>query len=420
MRTHDEQALLAAVINGANPYDAQRITSESFYDPRDGRVWAAMIELSGQGIRPDPASIATRQGKNADHEYLDSLIDRDVNPANIAYHAEKVAETASRRKLTDIAYQIHAAAETNENYDEVIETARAALDDAVMIRQGSRSLAEIYPDLVKSMREGKQKGYSTPWPDLDRLIVGFQPGRLYTLAARPGVGKTIAAQDIATHMSRAHRKRVYFSTLEMSDEELGLRFLSTSTGIDSKKLQTGELSSQEWQKIDNAGHSGFVDIAVDVSATSSQTIETIRSGARDTARKGDLGMIVVDYLQLMEGAGKDRNRAEVVSEFSRGLKNMASEFEVPVLALSQLNREAADNAPTLAHLRESGSIEQDSDAVIMLHEDRKINNGIVTMMVLKARNGSLGEFELTKYGHYSSLRDTSQSSPYQPYDNGGF
>lgn len=414
MRTQAEAAVLAAVLNGANPTDA-RITHGSFYDPRDGQVWTAMLELTGEGIRPDPASIAARIGGNVDLDHLRNLVDRDVNPDSLQLHAREVGAKASRRTLTDIAYRIHAAAESDEPYDRIIEKARAALDNAVLARQDARTLAEIYPGLVQSLREGKKSGLSTPWPDLDHHIVGLQPGRLYTIAARPGVGKTIAAQAIAEHMSSVHGRRVYFSTLEMSDEELGLRFLSSSVGIDSKKLQSGHLNAAEWQAVEDAGRSGFVDMAIDICSTPTQTIETIRSGARDTSRRGHLGLIVVDYLQLMEGAGKDKNRAEIVAGFTRGLKNMASEFHVPVIALSQLNRGAAGSVPNLSHLRESGSIEQDSDVVILLHEDPDENPGMVTVDVAKARNGSLGQFELAKYGRFSSFRTPGDSSPLKPY-----
>lgn len=413
MRTAHEAALLAAVINGANPADAPHITPASFYDPRDGQAWRAMIELTGEGVRPDPVSIATRIGKNADNDHLRSLVDRDINPAAIAFHAAEVATKASRRALVDIAYQIHAAAESDDPYSDVIEKARAALDNAVIARQDSRTLAEIYPDMLRMIRGGGYRGLSTPWEELDRHIVGLQPGRMYTIAARPGVGKSILAQNIAEHMALVHGKRVYFSTLEMQDTELGIRLLSSSLGIDSKKLQSGHLTAAEWQAVEDAGQSGFVDMALDICATSTQTIESIRSGARDVTRKGELGLIVVDYLQLMEGADKNRNRAEVVAGFSRGLKNMASEFQVPVLALSQLNRGAVGSRATMANLRESGAIEQDSDVVAIVHEDLDESPGFVTVEVVKARNGTMGEFELAKYGRFSSMRSPGSSSPAQ-------
>ncbi|WGH91434.1 DnaB-like helicase C-terminal domain-containing protein [Auritidibacter ignavus] len=414
MTTTHEKNLIASVLNGANPLNVTGINHRSFYDQRDGDIWQAMVQLAGQRVTPDQASITSQLGKQADPEHLATLVDKTINPANTEYHAKKVAEAHSRRQLVDIAYRIQAGADSDRPYNDVIEEARKLLDEAVTVRQTTRTLAEIYPTLVENIRSGVQTGYSTPWADLDRFIVGFQPGRLYTLAARPGVGKTIAAQDIATHMSKRHNKRVYFSTLEMSDEELGLRFLSSASGIDSKKLQTGRLTPEQWAKIDREGERGFIDLKIDICSTPSQTIETIRSGARDTARKGDLGMIIVDYLQLMEGAkGKqDRNRAEVVSEFSRGLKNMAQEFHIPVLALSQLNRSAADQKPTLANLRESGSIEQDSDVVMLLHDVPESHDSEVNLIVAKARNGSLGTVELVKYGYYSSLREPHTQHPY--------
>lgn len=417
MRTAAERALIAAVLNGANPDDASRITSASFYDPRDGMVWQAMIELHRNGIRPDPASITSHIGRAADADYIRALVDRDANPHNIDHHARQVATTASRRALIDIAYQIQSAADSDQAYGDVIEKARAALDKAVVARQDSQTLAEIYPHMVKSMRSGEQTGLSTPWPDLDHHIVGLQPGRIYTIAARPGVGKSIMAQNIAEHMARVHKRRVYFSTLEMQPVELGLRFLSQAASIDSKKLQTGRLSDEEWAKVEAAGKRGFVDLPIDICATSTQTIESIRSGARDTSRKGQLGLIVIDYLQLMEGADtRGKSRAEIVAGFTRGIKNMAAEFQVPILMLSQLNRAANGAAPDLSNLRESGTIEQDSDIVILLHEDDDKNPGHVTVDVKKSRNGTKGWFDLAKYGRYSRLATPTRST--DPYQSG--
>lgn len=416
MRTTAEAALLAAILNGANPADAVHVTGASFYDRRDGEAWTAMVELTGEGIRPDPSSIATRLGTAADIDYLRALVDKSVHPGSVAHHAKAVAEKASRRELATVAFKIHEAVESEEPYDRVIEKARAALDRAVLARQDSRTLAEIYPDMLRAIRDGGYRGLSTPWPDLDRHIVGLQPGRLYTVAARPGVGKSIFAQNIAEHMALVHKRRVYFSTLEMQDVELGIRLLSAAVGIDSKQLQTGHLSAAERQAVEDAGSSGFVDMAIDICATSTQTIESIRSGARDSTRRGRLGLVVVDYLQLMDGTqGKNQSRAEVVAGFTRGLKNMASELNVPVLALSQLNRGAAGGKATSANLRESGAIEQDSDVVILLHEDLDTNPGVITVEVDKARNGSKGRFELDKYGRFSSMRSPGSPSPLKPH-----
>lgn len=414
MRSTAEQALLAAVLNGANPNDATGITNQSFYDPRDGMVWQAMIELHRNGVRPDPASITSHLGTQADPDHIRALTDPTVNPHNIGHHAQQVAQQASRRALIDIAYQIQTAADTEQPYTDIIEKARAALDKAVIARQDTLTPAEIYPDIIKSIQEGTQRGLSTPWPDLDHHIVGLQDARVYTIAARPGVGKSIMAQNIAAHMATRHRKRVYFSTLEMQPVELGIRFLSAAAGVDSKKIQRGKLTSEEWQRIETAGQRGLADLAIDICATSSQTVETIRSGARDTSRKGELGLIVIDYMQLMESAkGNNKSRAEVVAGFTRGIKNMAAEFQVPILQLSQLNRGTPGQRATLANLRESGTIEQDSDVVILLHEEDN-NPGHVTVEVAKARNGTLGEFDLAKYGHYSSLRSVSRD-PYDQY-----
>lgn len=408
MRTPHERALLAAILGGAHPDDANGVTPDSFYDPRDAQIWRAMVELSAEGVRPDVAMLSNRVPAMVAPDYLAALPDQNVHPRNIRQYAAEVVAKAARRSLIDVAHDIHAAADSDRPVNDIVENARAALDRTVINRQDTQTLAEIFPAMLAHMKGGRYTGLSTPWPGMDDHIVGLQPGRLYCIAARPGVGKSLMAQNLAEHMAATHKKRVYFSTLEMQPEELAIRFLSSAIAVDSKRLQAGSLTHAEWQLVEAAGMAGFADLPIDICATSTQTVETIRSGVRDSARKGELGLVIVDYLQLMEGAGKDKTRAEVVAGFSRGLKNLASEFRVPVIALSQLNR-AANGAPTLANLRESGAIEQDSDVVILMSETD--TPGVLDVEVAKARNGTMGTFQLWRYGHYSKLTDPDASSP---------
>jgi len=408
-RPQDDTNLLRAILSGANPLDITGVQPNSFYDPRDGQIWQAMVELAASRVRPDRDAIAARLGSMADPDHLQHLTSEGTSPHNAQWYADRVAGHADRRLLVDVAYKITALADTDTDNTNILEEARAMLDNAATSRGGqAKSLGELYPAIVDNIRSGKSRGLSTPWPDLDERIVGLQPGRLYVVAARPGVGKSMFAQGLATHMAAAHQRDVYFSTLEMQDIELGTRFLSSVTEINGKALQTGHLTADEWTRIERAGQVGFVDLKIHIDAAPNQTLENIRSGVRALSRTGQLGMIVVDYLQLMSGRqGKsEQNRAEVVAGFSRGLKNMAGEYGVPVVALSQLNRQAVGQAPTLSNLRESGAIEQDADVVILLDEKAAPDGtplGILDVIVAKARNGVLGTFTLEKQGHQSTI-----------------
>ena len=397
-------ALLGCILAGANPLDIAGIHQGSFYQPRDGHVWAACVELAAQGVRPDPAAVTTRLADTVDPMHVVDLYEKASIPANADYYARQLREEHTRRQLHNIAAHIEqAASEDATPVDQLIEDARARLDHLdTATRKQAFTLGELYPQIVERINAGTYQGDNSPWPDLDGHIGGFQPSRLYVLAARPGIGKSMMAQNIATHMSLQHGKRTYFSTLEMPADELGMRFLSAAIGVDGKRLQTASLTPQEWERLDGAGRRGFVDYRVDICDSPTQTIESIRTGARDAARKGDLGLIVVDYLQLMEGARGDQNRAETVAGFSRGLKILAKEFRVPVLALSQLNRNAVGQTPKVSDLRESGAIEQDADVILLLDQDPR-DRSEITVIVGKNRSGSLGELKLQVKGWISKI-----------------
>ena len=405
-------ALLGCILAGANPLDIHGITAASFYQPRDEHVWTACTELAAQGIVPDPVAVTNRLGDTVDRMHVIDLYEKASVPANATYYAQQLREEHTRRQLHKLAVTIQQAADENEPVDQLIEDARARLDNlTTATRQQAFSLGELYPAIIDRINAGAYQGYSTPWPDLDRHIGGLQPSRLYVLAARPGIGKSMMAQNLATGMSIHHGLRTYFSTLEMPADELGLRFLSAAVGIDGKRLQTGSLTADERHKLDDAGRRGFVDYQVDICDSPTQTIESIRTGARDTARKGQLGLIVVDYLQLMEGAKSDQNRNETVAGFSRGLKILAKEFRVPVLALSQLNRNAVGQEPKVSDLRESGAIEQDADVILLLDQDPR-NRGEVKVLVGKNRSGSLGQFSLEVRGHVSKILTPREAPAY--------
>ena len=404
MRTQHEQALLAAVINGANPTDALGITPNSFYDPRDGRTWATMLKLVEQGVTPDPASIAAQQGAQADTDYLGTLIDRDVNPANIHYHATKVAETASRRDLTDIAYQIYSAAETDEPYEQIVDTARAALENtgpAGTIKFDT--LADGMQETIASLNN-KPTFIETPWEDINRLIHGWTPGRLYVVGARPSVGKTVFG--VQAGLALTNMGPVAYTSLEMSKVEIQKRAISHIAKVDMLRIQKHDVDKHHYAKIreveQQLENSNFhIDPAEDRSLT-----QVIRY-AKTLQRRQGLAAMVVDYVGLLDSP-KGMDERETITEASKRLKQLAVDLNIPVIVLSQLNRgiESRDNKePRLSDLRMSGSLEQDADVVLLLHRDLRETPHEIKIIVGKNRQGMTGDVTLDFAGHHSEIRN---------------
>ena len=404
MRTHDERALLAAVINGANPTDAPHITSDSFYDPRDGRVWAAMVQLTEQGVRPDPASIATHQGNGADHEYLNSLIDRDINPTNLEYHAGKVAETESRRKLADIAYQIYAASDGSDPYEQVIDAARSALEESHI--GGNLKLETLADGMQDTIDElGSKPTYiETPWDNLNWLINGWAPGRLYVVGARPSVGKTVFGLQAALALS--NMGPVAYTSLEMSSNELRKRAISHLARLDMQRIQKYKLLSADWENINH--HRQSLDNGnLHIDPSDDHSLHQIIRHARSLKHRKGLAALVVDYIGIIDLL-PGRNERETLTEASKKLKQLSIELDIPVIVLSQLNRgvEGRDNKePKPSDLRMSGSLEQDADVVLLLHRDLRESPHEMKIIVGKNRQGMTGDAMFDFAGHHSEIRD---------------
>lgn len=404
MRTHNEQALLAAILNGANPNDAPGITSDSFYDPRDGRSWAAMVQLTEQGVRPDPAAIATHQGNQADHDYLGTLVDRDVNPANIGYHAKKVSENESRRKIIDTAYWLHSAADTVEDYSEAIEKGRQSFESAVI--SGDVRLETLADGMQDTLDElaGQPVYAETPWDNLNWLINGWAPGRLYVVGARPSVGKTVFGLQAALALSNLGP--VAYTSLEMSSNELRKRAISHLARVDMQRIQRYKLQGVDWENINH--HRQALDNGnLHIDPSDDHSLHQIIRHARSLKHRKGLAALVVDYIgiiNLLPG----RNERETLTEASKAFKQLAIELDIPVIVLSQLNRgvEGRDNKePKPSDLRMSGSLEQDADVVLLLHRDLRESPHELKIIVGKNRQGMTGDATFDFAGHHSEIRD---------------
>ncbi|MGI6031212.1 MAG: replicative DNA helicase [Eubacteriales bacterium] len=395
------------------------LREEDFYLAENRMVFAAMTELYNMGRHIDLVSLIEtmkRQGnyeKAGGREYIARLIDMVPTAANVESYCRVVQEKSGLRQL------ITAAGEIQRMCLEGGDEARAIMDVAeqkiAAALQGhtSQSMATIKEvileayDILHKLSYDKEDvmGVPTGFRDLDSLIVGLNKSDLCLLAARPGMGKTSFALNIAQNVALRTGKSVAIFSLEMSKEQLVNRMLSSEAMVDSYKLRTGELDDEDWTKLARAA--GLLSTA-NIYLDDTSGINALEMKAK-CRRIKDLGMVVIDYLQLMQGSRHTDNRVAEVSEISRSLKIMAKELNVPVICLSQLSRgpeSRTDKRPMLSDLRESGSIEQDADIVIFLYREDYYDKetekrNVAECIVSKNRHGSTNKVELQWLGQYT-------------------
>lgn len=403
--TPDEVSLLAACMNGFDPRDTG-ITAEDFDEPKHGKTWNAMISVLDSGKQIDPATVVAQLGDPSLSVWVLDLYGAPVAPSNAPAFAARVRRAADMRNLQDLARAIMQRSLTDgTDPGELANWVRDRLDAPAGAIRDTVTFADITPRLIARFESGKQSGLSTPWPDLDAKIHGLSPSRLYVIAGRPGGGKSLAGQNIAWHWSRRHSQPVYFATLEMEAEEIGERQVAQVAQISLDTLQSGRLDPGEAGMAYEALRA-MRDAQIHMCVDSAQTLDTIRNGARRLKRRHGLGLVVVDYLQLVRPRDPRMPRREQVDEIARGLKLMAKELQVPVVAMTQLNREATKDKgrpPVLSDLRESGEIEQAADVVILLHRPDPDDPTAGQMLVAKARNGSMGQVDVTMRTWFASI-----------------
>ncbi len=431
-----EESLLGAMLLSRDAISAAteaRVESAAFYKPAHAHVFDAIMSLYGVGEPVDPVTVADEL-RRAD--LLDLIGGRAVlvrlqaetpASANAGHYAKIVTELALLRRLIGVASDI-----AEMGYDDSAEVSET-LDRAesmvfeVAERRVSDSLTTINDALQNTLGQleslyGKTEthtGVPTGYNELDDILLGFQPSTLVVVAARPAAGKTAFALGAAANAAMAARRPVMFFSMEMGTLELTKRLLAAEARVDARKLQTGDLNEQEWLRISHAtGRLAEAPLLIDDNPHC--TVMEMRAKARRAkARFGDLGMIVVDYLQLMTPSTTSRrseNRQVEVAEISRGLKILARELDCPVVALSQLNRQLeyrADKRPMLADLRESGSLEQDADVVIFLYRDEIYNpdseqRGTAEVIVAKHRNGPTGVARLAFLDHLTKFANMAR------------
>ena len=411
-----EAALLGAVLSGYKniPDLARMLTADDFRQPNHGAIWSAILRVYNAGGQPDPLTVRSALGEWQNKlpggpAYLTDLY--ASSGPSVTHYANQIRDSATRRRLRDLALSIDQLANQDTDPDTLIQDAASRLEALREDRPGTSAhmIGQILPQIVDIAQHGREQGLSTPWPDLDRYLRGLHGGRLYVVGARPGIGKSLFGQACATHFALRHNLAAYVASLEMGEDEYTQRTAAAVGRVDLGKLDTGGLDERDWTNLSTAVQK-LTDAPIIINDDPGQTLADIRAGAREAARRQQLGLIVVDYLQLVRPTDRRMPREQQVAELSRGFKRLARELRVPVVALAQTNRAStarADARPTLSDLRESGAIEADADAVILLHTDTDLPQ-IVEALVPKNRSGPKGHAELLIFGHYARLESQSQ------------
>ncbi|MCU1455378.1 MAG: replicative helicase [Acidimicrobiales bacterium] len=422
-----EESLLGAMLLSRTAIDvvSQVVTADDFYKPAHGHVYEAITSLSAQGEPVDPVTVAEELRR---HDLLDAiggpalLISlQSATPAtsSAGRYAKIVEEHALLRRLIGVAGEISELGyDVPEDVTKTIDRAESMMFEISQHRV-TDSMSKLHDlldqtldDLEALVERGDAiTGTPTGYVDFDELTAGLQPNALIVVGARPGIGKTSFALGMAAHAAIEEHRPVLFFSLEMSRIELSQRLLCSEARVDSKKVRNGRLSQDDWSRISHAiGRLGDAPLWIDDNPN--VTVMEIRAKARRLqAKVGPLGMVVVDYIQLMTGRGNAENRQVEVAEISRGLKILARELQAPVVALAQLNRsleQRADKRPMLSDLRESGSLEQDADVVTFLYRDEHYNpdspdRGTAEVLVAKHRAGPTGMIRLAFLDHYTKF-----------------
>jgi replicative DNA helicase len=405
------------------------VAAEDFYKPAHTHVFEAVLSLYGQGEPIDPVTVA-EELRRAD--LLEALGGRQTllrlqaatpASANAAHYAKIVNELALLRRLIGVAGDIaEMGYDDSQDVQETVDRAEALVFEVAEHRV-TDSMIKMADALQNTLDElealyastGDITGVPTGYSEVDRLLLGLQPSNLVVVAARPGAGKTSFALGAAANVAMAARRPVLFFSMEMGTLELTKRLLAGEARVDARRLQTGNIPEQDWTKLSHAvGRLAEAPLFIDDNPHC--TVMEMRAKSRRTkARHGDLGLVVVDYLQLMTPMGSKRaeNRQVEVAEISRGLKILARELNCPVMACSQLNRQLeyrSDKRPMLADLRESGSLEQDADVVAFIYRDDIYNpdsdqRGTAEIIVAKHRNGPTGTTRLAFVDRLTKFAD---------------
>lgn len=433
-----EQSVLGGILidNQAFHKVVDVITPEDFYRPANGKIYAAMCELA---TKSEPIDIVTLTAKLKQMEifeevggaaYVAEILERVPTAINVEYHAKLVADQSVKRRLVSTCNVIgQRGLEPGETTEELLDYAEKEIFALTSSKRSQRSMAPV-KDIVRGAIMELEKrfesqdsitGIPSGYIELDKMLAGFQRSDLIIIACRPSMGKTSFSLGVTRNAAIQSKAPIVFFSLEMAKEQIVSRLLAAEAKVDASRLRTGKLTEQDWSRIMRAAGQ-LAEAKIYIDDTPALTVLEMRGKARRLkAELGEIGMIIVDYLQIM-GTKNTVSRENAISEISRSLKALAKELNVPVLALSQLNRgieQRQDKRPMMSDLRESGAIEQDADVIIFIHredvEGAAANTpgmaSVAEFIVGKHRNGPRGNVKVAWLGQYATFENLSSAVP---------
>jgi replicative DNA helicase len=437
-----EQAVLGGLMLSPEAWDkvADRLTEEDFYRKDHRIIFRAIAELSNKGMPCDAVTLgewfesqglADLVGGTA---YVLQLANTTPSAANIIAYCDIVREKSVLRQLIDAGTEITSDgfAPEGRSTQEILETAEQRVfriaEAGARGRQGFVPMRTAVKDAFAILHHrfenrGTVTGIPTGFTDLDEMTAGLQPSDLIIVAARPAMGKTAFSLNMAEYAAMKTRRAVAVFSMEMSASQLAFRLISSVGRINQQHLRNGDIQEEEWPRVTSA-ITLLSEAKIFIDDTPALSPSELRARCRRLKREHDLGLIVIDYLQLMQVPGNKENRATEISEISRNLKALAKELNVPVIALSQLNRsleQRADKRPVMADLRESGAIEQDADVIMFIYRDDYYNQdspdkGLAEIIIGKQRSGPTGSIKLTFLGQYTKFENYASDNYLGSYE----
>ena len=426
-----EQSVIGAMLLSKDAIAdvVEAVREGDFYRPAHQLIFSAILDLYGRGEPADAVTVSAELtrigelGRVGGAPYIHTLVASVPTAANAGYYGRIVRERAILRRLVEAGMRItQMGYQGDGEVDMIVDRAQAAVYD-VTDRRTSEDylpLAEIMPGTLEEIdaiasRGGVLAGVPTGFAELDNVTNGLHAGQMIVIAARPAIGKSTVGLDLARSASIKHGLTSAIFSLEMSRNEIAMRLLSAEASIALNHLRSGTMSDADWQKLARK-MSAVSEAPLFIDDSPNMTMMEIRAKCRRLKQRHDLRLVVIDYLQLMSSGKKVESRQQEVSEFSRALKLLAKELEVPVIAISQLNRgpeQRTDKRPMMSDLRESGSIEQDADMVILLHREDAYERespraGEADFILAKHRNGPTANITVAFQGHYSRFVDRAQ------------
>lgn len=419
-----EESVLGSILLDPNALDRviEAMTDADFYRESHRKIFRAMISLSEKNEPIDLVTLTDTLKARGELQdvggaiYLAELSDKVPSAANVAHYARIIREKAVLRSLINVSNEIAGRCYSGEeDIEQFLDEAERLIFDVSekRIRPAFFKLGDMIMDTIKIVeklyeRKEMVTGVPTGFLDLDRMTAGLQPADLVIVAARPSMGKTAFVMNIAQYVALHANTAVGVFSLEMSKEQLVMRMLCSEARVDNAKVRAGYLGERDFPRLAMAaGRLGDAPIFID--DTPAQNVLELRAKARRLKREANLGLVIIDYLQLMRGLTSQENRTQELSEISRGLKSLAKELNIPVVALSQLNRQVeqrADRRPMMSDIRESGAIEQDADVIAFIYRDEVYkqdsqDEGIAEIIIGKQRNGPTGTVRLAFRKEYT-------------------